>query len=73
MNEALCVGGHSNWTLLFQAAKEVEVLGHQLLREASVAAHLGSIRARSDAEFCSKLTDSFRKRTSLSCDGTVAR
>ncbi|NOS70323.1 MAG: four helix bundle protein [Verrucomicrobia bacterium] len=37
--------------------KEVEVLGHQLLRSAtSVAAHAREAsRARSDSEFCSKL------------------
>ena len=37
--------------------KEVEVLGHQLLRSGtSVAAHTREAsRARSDAEFCSKL------------------
>ncbi len=37
--------------------KEVEVLGHQLLRSGtSVAAHVRETsRARSDAEFCSKL------------------
>ena len=37
--------------------KEVEVLGHQLLRSGtSVAAHAREAsRARSDAEFCSKL------------------
>ena len=37
--------------------KEVEVLGHQLLRSGtSVAAHVREAsRARSDAEFCSKL------------------
>ena len=37
--------------------KEVEVLGHQLLRSGtSVAAHIREAsRARSDAEFCSKL------------------
>src|SRR5205823_4665724 len=37
--------------------KEVEVLGHQLLRSGtSVAAHMREAsRARSDAEFCSKL------------------
>jgi len=37
--------------------REVEVLGHQLLRSgASVAAHSREAsRARSDAEFCSKL------------------
>jgi len=39
--------------------KEVEVLGHQLLRAGtSVAAHSREAsRARSDAEFCSKLDD----------------
>ncbi len=37
--------------------KEVEVLGHQLLRSGtSVAAHIREAsRARSDAEFCSKI------------------
>jgi four helix bundle protein len=37
--------------------KEVEVLGHQLLRSGtSVAAHVREAsRARSDAEFCSKM------------------
>src|SRR5204863_6635037 len=40
-----------------RARKEVEVLGHQLLRSGtSVAAHVREAsRARSDAEFCSKL------------------
>src|ERR1700730_7643113 len=40
-----------------KARKEVEVLGHQLLRSGtSVAAHVREAsRARSDAEFCSKL------------------
>lgn len=40
-----------------RARKEVEVLGHQLLRSGtSVAAHTREAsRARSDAEFCSKL------------------
>ena len=39
--------------------KEVEVLGHQLLRSGtSVAAHAREAsRARSDAEFCSKLDE----------------
>lgn len=39
--------------------KEVEVLGHQLLRSGtSVAAHTReALRARSDAEFCSKLDE----------------
>lgn len=39
-----------------RARKEVEVLGHQLLRSGtSVAAHAREAsRARSDAEFCSK-------------------
>src|SRR6266513_4883612 len=42
-----------------RARKEVEVLGHQLLRSgASVAAHIREAsRARSDAEFCSKLDE----------------
>lgn len=40
-----------------RARKEIEVLGHQLLRSGtSVAAHAREAsRARSDAEFCSKL------------------
>lgn len=40
-----------------RARKEVEVLGHQLLRSGtSVAAHAREAsRARSDSEFCSKL------------------
>ena len=40
-----------------RARKEVEVLGHQLLRSGtSVAAHSREAsRARSDAEFCSKI------------------
>src|SRR5438067_8523092 len=40
-----------------RARKEVEVLGHQLLRSGtSVAAHVREAsRARSDAEFCSKI------------------
>ena len=40
-----------------RARKEVEVLGHQLLRSGtSVAAHVREAsRARSTAEFCSKL------------------
>jgi four helix bundle protein len=40
-----------------RARKEVEVLGHQLLRSGtSVAAHIREAsRARSDAEFCSKI------------------
>src|SRR5208282_2681824 len=40
-----------------RSRKEVEVLGHQLLRSGtSVAAHAREAsRARSDAEFCSKL------------------
>jgi four helix bundle protein len=40
-----------------RARKEVEVLGHQLLRSGtSVAAHTREAsRARSDSEFCSKL------------------
>jgi four helix bundle protein len=40
-----------------RSRKEVEVLGHQLLRSGtSVAAHIREAsRARSDAEFCSKL------------------
>src|SRR6266545_5933388 len=40
-----------------RSRKEVEVLGHQLLRSGtSVAAHVREAsRARSDAEFCSKL------------------
>ncbi len=40
-----------------RARKEVEVLGHQLLRSGtSVAAHTREAsRARSDAEFCSKI------------------
>ena len=35
--------------------KEVEVLGHQLLRSGTSRRTLGTSRARSDAEFCSKL------------------
>src|SRR5438874_12404431 len=40
-----------------RARKEVEVLGHQLLRSGTfVAAHIREAsRARSDAEFCSKI------------------
>jgi four helix bundle protein len=40
-----------------RARKEVEVLGHQLLRSGtSVGAHMREApRARSDAEFCSKI------------------
>lgn len=40
-----------------KARREVEVLGHQLLRSGtSVAAHIREAsRARSDAEFCSKI------------------
>ena len=40
-----------------RARKEVEVLGHQLLRSGtSIAAHIREAsRARSDAEFCSKI------------------
>jgi four helix bundle protein len=40
-----------------RSRKEVEVLGHQLLRSGtSVAAHVREAsRARSDAEFCSKI------------------
>ena len=40
-----------------RARKEVDVLGHQLLRSGtSVAAHIREAsRARSDAEFCSKI------------------
>jgi four helix bundle protein len=40
-----------------RSGKEVEVLGHQLLRSGtSVAAHTREAsRARSDAEFCSKI------------------
>src|SRR6266487_1788535 len=40
-----------------RSRKEIEVLGHQLLRSGtSVAAHTREAsRARSDAEFCSKL------------------
>ena len=40
-----------------ESRKEVEVLGHQLLRSGtSVAAHTREAsRARSDAEFCSKV------------------
>src|SRR6266852_1626447 len=40
-----------------RSRKEVEVLGHQLLRSgSSVAAHAREAsRARSDAEFCSKI------------------
>jgi four helix bundle protein len=40
-----------------RSRKEVEVLGHQLLRSGtSVAAHIREAsRARSDAEFCSKI------------------
>src|SRR5258705_9105918 len=45
------------YVTLPMARKEVEVLGHQLLRSGtSVAAHAREAsRARSDAEFCSKL------------------
>ena len=40
-----------------RSRKEVQVLGHQLLRSGtSVAAHIReALRARSDAEFCSKI------------------
>src|SRR6267143_797822 len=42
-----------------RSRREVEVLGHQLLRSGtSVAAHIREAsRARSDAEFCSKLDE----------------
>jgi four helix bundle protein len=45
------------YTILPRARKEVEVLGHQLLRSGtSVAAHAREAsRARSQAEFCSKI------------------
>src|ERR1700682_2199398 len=45
------------YVALPRSRKEVEVLGHQLLRSGtSVAAHIREAsRARSDAEFCSKL------------------
>ena len=45
------------YTTLPGSRKEVEVLGHQLLRSGtSVAAHTREAsRARSDAEFCSKI------------------
>src|SRR3982074_3336467 len=45
------------YVALPRSRKEVEVLGHQLLRSGtSVAAHVREAsRARSDAEFCSKL------------------
>jgi four helix bundle protein len=45
------------YSKLPRARKEVEVLGHQLLRSGtSVAAHVREAsRARSDAEFCSKI------------------
>jgi four helix bundle protein len=45
------------YSALPRQRKEVEVLGHQLLRSGtSVAAHAREAsRARSDAEFCSKL------------------
>jgi four helix bundle protein len=45
------------YTALPRQRKEVEVLGHQLLRSGtSVAAHVREAsRARSDAEFCSKI------------------
>ena len=45
------------YTQLPRAGKEVQVLGHQLLRSGtSVAAHVREAsRARSDAEFCSKI------------------
>ena len=45
------------YAALPRARKEVEVLGHQLLRSGtSVAAHAREAsRARSDAEFCSKI------------------
>jgi four helix bundle protein len=45
------------YTALPRSRKEVEVLAHQLLRSAtSVAAHAREAsRARSDAEFCSKI------------------
>src|ERR1041384_2178462 len=45
------------YTSLPHSRREVEVLGHQLLRSGtSVAAHAREAsRARSDAEFCSKI------------------
>src|SRR3954469_22757898 len=45
------------YTTLPRSRREVEVLGHQLLRSGtSVAAHTREAsRARSDAEFCSKV------------------
>jgi len=45
------------YVALPKSRKEVEILGHQLLRSGtSVAAHAREAsRARSDAEFCSKL------------------
>jgi four helix bundle protein len=45
------------YTTLPRTREEVRILGHQLLRaETSVAAHAREAsRARSDAEFCSKL------------------
>src|SRR3954471_353797 len=47
----------SLYVRLPRARKEVDVLGHQLLRSGtSVAAHAREAsRARSDAEFCSKI------------------
>ena len=46
-----------------QARKDVQVLGHQLLRSGtSVAAHAREAsRARSDAEFCSKLNGALQE------------
>src|SRR5258707_15765547 len=46
-----------------RARKEVEVLGHQLLRSGtSVAAHVREAsRARSDAEFCSKIDSALQE------------
>ncbi len=51
------------YVTLPMARKEVQVLGHQLLRSGtSVAAHnREASRARSDAEFCSKLDSAWQE------------
>ena len=51
------------YVTLPMARKEVQVLGHQLLRSGtSVAAHSREAsRARSDAEFCSKLDSALQE------------
>ena len=56
-HEALRFIDHWAVCAVARSRKEVEVLGHQLLRSGtSVAAHTREAsRARSDAEFCSKI------------------